>query len=70
MTNVSVTVEIDLETNSEFAARAALIRLPGEIAHIVQYGGYRLGRSEGRFSEGQKNAGKCHVSKSGLGGLW
>ena len=38
MTNVSVTVEIDLETNSEFAARAALIRLPGEIAHIVQYG--------------------------------
>jgi hypothetical protein len=38
MTKVSVTVEIEFETNNESAARAAAIRIPGDIAHSVQYG--------------------------------
>jgi hypothetical protein len=38
MTKVSVTVEIEFETNSKAAASTALIRLPGEIAHSVQHG--------------------------------
>jgi len=38
MTKVSITVEIEFETNSEAAASTALIRLPGEIAYSVQHG--------------------------------
>jgi hypothetical protein len=38
MTKVSVTVEIEFETSYEAAARTALIRLPGDIAHSIQHG--------------------------------
>ena len=41
MTKVPVTVEIEFETASEAAARTALIRLPGEIAHSIQHGAAR-----------------------------
>ncbi len=38
MTKVAVTVEIEFETNYEGAARAAVIRIPGDIAHSIQHG--------------------------------
>jgi hypothetical protein len=38
VTKVYVIVEIEFATNNEFAARATLIRLPGEIAHGIQHG--------------------------------
>jgi hypothetical protein len=38
MTKVAVTVEIEFETNNEGAARAAVIRIPGDITHSLQHG--------------------------------
>jgi uncharacterized alkaline shock family protein YloU len=38
MTKVAVTVEIEFETKNEGAARAAVIRIPGDIVHSIQHG--------------------------------
>jgi hypothetical protein len=38
MATVNVTLEVEFETNSEAAARAALIRIPGDLVHSIQHG--------------------------------
>jgi hypothetical protein len=38
VTKVAVTVEIEFEANNEGAARAAVIRIPGDIIHSIKHG--------------------------------
>jgi hypothetical protein len=38
MAKVSMTVEIEFETNSDAAASTAVVRVPGDIAHSIQHG--------------------------------
>jgi hypothetical protein len=38
MVKVAVTIDIELEANNDGAARAAVIRIPGDIAHSIQHG--------------------------------
>jgi hypothetical protein len=38
MAKVSMTVEIEFETNSDAAASTPIVRVPGDIAHSIQHG--------------------------------
>ena len=53
MAKVSMTVDIQFETNSDAAASTAVVRVPGDIAHSIQHGCHR------------NNWGKAGISKGG-----
>jgi hypothetical protein len=38
MATVNVILQVEFETNNEAAARAAVIRIPGDLTHSIQHG--------------------------------